>query len=153
MTRRDLFPPRTTGRETAFGSHAGPPADEDKVEDRLARYQHLDPLADRDVAQPLAAPQDCERTRRAHRVRTGPEATLDTSVTGGRGHTYLDTDGAAAYLGLPRSRALADLRRGGGGPKYVRIGARPVYRDEWLDEWAEANAVTSTSAEAARKRA
>jgi hypothetical protein len=58
------------------------------------------------------------------------------------------------YLGfLDSSRRLKDLRQSGGGPRYVRIGSAVRYRSDWLDAWAEANAVSSTSEEAARRRA
>lgn len=67
---------------------------------------------------------------------------------------YRDAEGAAAYLGGSISaRTLAELRGSGGGPRWVRIGRTPVYRVDWLDEWADARSVLSTSAERARRRA
>jgi hypothetical protein len=69
-------------------------------------------------------------------------------------HVYLGEVDAAKYLGfLDSSRRLKDLRQSGGGPRYVRIGSAVRYRSDWLDAWAEANAVSSTSEEAARRRA
>jgi hypothetical protein len=68
-------------------------------------------------------------------------------------HIYLDETTAARYLGFSdSSRRLKDLRQAGGGPRYVRIGSAVRYRSDWLDAWAEANAVSSTSEEAARRR-
>jgi hypothetical protein len=67
-------------------------------------------------------------------------------------YTYFDETGAAAYLGFDSSRRLKDLRQRGGGPRYVRIGSAVRYRSDWLDAWAEATAVSSTSEEAARRR-
>jgi hypothetical protein len=69
---------------------------------------------------------------------------------------YLDDAKAEAYLGFPpgsKGRRMKDLRRRGGGPRYIRIGNAPRFRNDWLDEWAEANAVASTSEELARRRA
>lgn len=64
---------------------------------------------------------------------------------------YLDDDGAAVYLKTSRRR-LKDLRLRGGGPRFVRLGAAVRYRRDWLNSWAEANAILSTSEEAARRR-
>jgi hypothetical protein len=78
----------------------------------------------------------------------GPGATVEI------GHTYFDETTAARYLGFARSsRRLKELRLTGGGPRYVRIGQAVRYRSDWLDAWAEASAVSSTSEEAARRRA
>jgi hypothetical protein len=68
-------------------------------------------------------------------------------------YEYLDESRAAKHLGFDRSsRRLKDLRQSGGGPRYVRVGSAVRYRSDWLDAWAEANAVSSTSEEAARRR-
>jgi hypothetical protein len=66
---------------------------------------------------------------------------------------YMDDDGAAKYLGFKGgTRRLKDLRGRGGGPKWIRIGTAVRYRSDWLDAWAEENAVASTSEELARRR-
>lgn len=66
---------------------------------------------------------------------------------------YFDEAGAAKYLGLEgKARRLKDLRTRGGGPRYVRVGQSVRYRTDWLDAWAEQNAVCSTSQETARRR-
>jgi len=68
---------------------------------------------------------------------------------------YLDDIKAEAYLGFPsdgKGRRMKDLRGRGGGPRYVRIGNAVRYRNDWLDTWAEENAVASTSEESARRR-
>lgn len=64
---------------------------------------------------------------------------------------YLDEGQAAHYLKTNRRR-LKELRLRGGGPPFVRLGASVRYRTDWLNSWAEANAVASTSEEAARRR-
>ncbi len=85
-----------------------------------------------------------------HRPTVGESVQIDAENK----TRYRDTDGAAAYLGgVVPARTLQELRMTGGGPRWVRIGRTAVYRTDWLDEWFEARAVVSTSAERARKRA
>lgn len=55
---------------------------------------------------------------------------------------YLDTEAAARRLSC-KARLLQSLRATGAGPKYTRLGRQVRYRLDWLDSWAEANAVTS----------
>jgi hypothetical protein len=64
---------------------------------------------------------------------------------------YVDTPGAAQRLGVS-ARTLVDYRSRGGGPKWVRIARAVRYRIDWLDEWADAKAVSSTSQETAKAR-
>jgi hypothetical protein len=63
-------------------------------------------------------------------------------------HTYFDTPAAARRLGVS-PRTLVDYRSRGGGPKWVRIARAVRYRADWLDQWADDKAVTSTSQETA----
>ncbi len=49
---------------------------------------------------------------------------------------YLNTDEAAAYLGVSSS-TLNKMRVDGGGPRYVKMRQRVVYDVKDLDEWAE----------------
>jgi hypothetical protein len=64
---------------------------------------------------------------------------------------YYDTSGAARRLGVS-PRTLSDYRSRGGGPKWVRIARAVRYRADWLDQWADDKAVTSTSQETAHAR-
>jgi hypothetical protein len=64
----------------------------------------------------------------------------------------MDDPGAAKHLGLKSPRRLKDLRSRGGGPKFVRIGNAVRYRSDWLDAWAQDNAVASTAEETAKRR-
>jgi predicted DNA-binding transcriptional regulator AlpA len=66
-------------------------------------------------------------------------------------HVYLNTPGAAERLDVS-PRTLIDYRSRGGGPKWVRLGRAVRYRSDWLDQWADERAVTSTSQETARAR-
>ena len=66
-------------------------------------------------------------------------------------HVYFDTPGAARRLGVS-PRTLVDYRSRGGGPKWVRIARAVRYRADWLDQWADDKAVTSTSPETALAR-
>jgi Helix-turn-helix domain len=93
-------------------------------------------LADADVG--VAAPRDS-----AGEMRAKPARQLS--------HVYFDTSGAAERLGVS-PRTLVDYRSRGGGPKWVRIARAVRYRADWLDQWAEDNAVTSTSQETAKAR-
>lgn len=63
----------------------------------------------------------------------------------------LDEKSACAHLGITR-RQLKELRLRGGGPRFVRIGASPRYRIDWLAAYIDANAVGSTAEEIARRR-
>jgi excisionase family DNA binding protein len=59
--------------------------------------------------------------------------------------TILRTADAARYLNLAES-TLEKLRVYGGGPTFIRLGARAVrYRREDLDGWLAAGARRSTS--------
>ena len=66
-------------------------------------------------------------------------------------HAYFDTPRAAQRLGVS-PRTLVDYRSRGGGPKWVRIARAVRYRADWLDQWADDKAVTSTSQETAQAR-
>ena len=61
------------------------------------------------------------------------------STTAGR-----NTRQAADYLGISESW-LTKLRCVGGGPKYLKLGRRVLYRDADLDEWRAQYLVSSTS--------
>ena len=66
-------------------------------------------------------------------------------------HVYFDTPAAARRLGVS-PRTLVDYRSRRGGPKWVRIARAVRYRADWLDQWADDKAVTSTSQETALAR-
>lgn len=60
-------------------------------------------------------------------------------------HTLLDEEQAADYLGLS-PRTLQNFRVRGGGPDYVKLGARAVrYRLSDLDEFIEDRVRSNTS--------
>ena len=61
---------------------------------------------------------------------------------------FLDTRGAAVYLGLSH-RTLDGYRVSGAGPAFHRFGNRVRYRRSDLDSWA-ANRRATTTAEADR---
>lgn len=64
---------------------------------------------------------------------------------GNIGHSQtLNTHEAAAYVGLSYS-TLTKLRLTGGGPPFIKLGARVVYRVSDLDAWLESRMRTSTS--------
>ncbi|TDT33411.1 helix-turn-helix transcriptional regulator [Naumannella halotolerans] len=52
----------------------------------------------------------------------------------------LDTDEAGRYIGVA-PKTLANWRGRGQGPRYVRAGARVVYRVADLDAWLVENLV------------
>jgi excisionase family DNA binding protein len=66
----------------------------------------------------------------------GPQASGDRVV--------LTTDQAAAYLGLSPT-TLETLRTRGGGPPFVKLGRRVVYRSEDLAHWLAHRVRHSTS--------
>jgi hypothetical protein len=58
-----------------------------------------------------------------------------------------DTKGAARHLGV--SEAFLERKRcTGGGPAFVKLGARVTYRREDLDAWIAANRRYSTNGDA-----
>ena len=56
----------------------------------------------------------------------------------------LKSEAAAHYLGLS-TRFLEKLRLTGGGPRFVKVGRRVLYRREDLDRFLEERTVSSTS--------
>jgi len=60
----------------------------------------------------------------------------------------LAADAAAAYLHV-NTRTLANWRYLGRGPRYIRIGRRPLYRQSELDAWMDVRSFPHTAAERA----
>ena len=56
----------------------------------------------------------------------------------------LDTKGAATYVGVSKS-LLIKLRSEGGGPHFLKLGARVVYDTSDLDRWLESKKRASTN--------
>ncbi len=64
----------------------------------------------------------------------------------------LETGAAARYLQL-RPGTLANWRTAGGGPRYVRVGRRPFYRQADLEAWLDTHLFEDTAAERGQERA
>jgi predicted DNA-binding transcriptional regulator AlpA len=64
----------------------------------------------------------------------------------------VDTDGAAARVGLKPS-TLEALRSRGGGPAYVKLGRTVRYRVADLDAWVAARVIGSTGDQMREPRA
>jgi hypothetical protein len=60
----------------------------------------------------------------------------------------LDSRQGAAYCGLGFS-TLAKMRLYGGGPRYLKIGAKVIYETRELDAWLATKRVAHTSQNAA----
>lgn len=75
--------------------------------------------------------RDGRRIPDAHPDGPGTDATET-------GRRYLDTDAAAAYVGLGPS-TLNRLRAVGGGPLYAKRGRRVLYDVQELDSWIAAH--------------
>jgi hypothetical protein len=63
----------------------------------------------------------------------------------------LKPDAAAKYLALTEGW-LAKLRCMGGGPKYVKLARRVLYRRCDLDAWIAAQTIANTSQETQARR-
>lgn len=83
-------------------------------------------------------------------LAVGSPAAIATAQPSGD-REYLDDVATADYL-KTTPRKLKELRLRGGGPRFVRLGQSCRYRRDWCDQWAEQNAVSSTSEETARRR-
>lgn len=57
---------------------------------------------------------------------------------------YLTPQEAADFLRVSKS-FLDKLRIAGGGPKFIKVGSRVLYRIECLEEWMLAREFTNTS--------
>jgi hypothetical protein len=62
---------------------------------------------------------------------------------------FLLPEEAARFLRLSDS-TLAKMRCTGGGPRFLKLGRKVVYRRDDLLAWANAQGVTSTSAHTAK---
>jgi excisionase family DNA binding protein len=104
------------------------------------------PLTERPAPGTTAPPSKPITTKRARRPRPQPtEPTTpraDTPLDGER--VVLTTDQAATYLGLSPT-TLETLRTRGGGPPFVKLGRRVVYRSEDLATWLAHRVRRSTS--------
>lgn len=79
-------------------------------------------------------------------VTNDPASVLPHSNTS----TLLSADATAAFLGV-QVRTLANWRVQGRGPKYVRIGRRPFYRNSDIEGWLEERVFSHTGAELATR--
>jgi predicted DNA-binding transcriptional regulator AlpA len=82
----------------------------------------------------------------AHRP-DGPTASAPAapaSTTAAIETPYLRTEDASALCGLPVA-SLTTLRSRGGGPVFLKVGRRVVYRRADLQAWMESNPRKSTS--------
>lgn len=88
-------------------------------------------------------PQRRAKTARAS-TPTPPQTNKDEPKAEGDEHTVLPTEHAARYLGLS-PKTLETLRTRGGGPPFLKLGRRVVYRKTDLDTWLAARVRRSTS--------
>lgn len=93
----------------------------------------------------VAAPAKVSRYKPSPRLDGKEPYTRRTPQPWPDGLVWANTEQSAAYLGI-HPEALKRKRLTGDGPKYTnRIGI--AYKKEWLDQWLEAGARTSTSEE------
>lgn len=74
-----------------------------------------------------------------------PQQSIPVNETRQAAHALLDTKEAADYLRI-RPQTLEVWRCHGGGPAFVKLGRRVVYRLESLERFIVDNEHTSTSA-------
>jgi len=92
---------------------------------------------------PPSEPITAKRARRPRPQLTDPSTPrADVPLAGER--VVFTTDQAAAYLGLSPT-TLETLRTRGGGPPFVKLGRRVVYRSEDLATWLAHRVRRSTS--------
>jgi hypothetical protein len=75
-------------------------------------------------------------TKRGHQPRNDNP----TTPAGGNTSPLLDTQKAASYLNTTVA-TLANWRCKGIGPRYLKVGAKVLYRLSDIDRWLDANAV------------
>jgi excisionase family DNA binding protein len=93
---------------------------------------------------PLREPNQNEERRRRRQVPPAPSAAARAPEAPPADPGAVSTPEAAAYLGLSPA-TLETLRTRGGGPPFVKLGRRVVYRREDLDAWLNAARRRSTS--------
>ena len=108
-------------------SHAGPP---------VPQYQ--------DQQGPTEPAKTPAKERTPKRPRPARPSTPAKPLTEGEERTVLPTEQAAEYLGLS-PKTLETLRTRGGGPPFLKLGRRVVYRKTDLDNWLAARVRRSTS--------
>lgn len=88
--------------------------------------------------------QDIESVIRAAAERAAAEAVSRALSTRLPAPEYLNTEQAAAYLGL--SRQYLEIKRcRGGGPRFVKLGSAVRYKRSELDKYMQARERRSTS--------
>ena len=86
-------------------------------------------------------PRPSRRPRRKRRSQAPANPSKPAATTS---DGALPTPEAAQYVGL-RPATLETMRTRGGGPAFVKLGRRVVYRREDLDAWLRARVRKSTS--------
>jgi len=94
---------------------------------------------------PAAAPNKApSKAKRIKRPRTEARRTEPGAPQPSGERVVLTTDQAGAFLGLSPT-TLETLRTRGGGPPFVKLGRRVVYRSEDLAHWLAQRVRRSTS--------
>ncbi len=125
MERRDVYSSRSTALHSCTGVSGDP------------QPPPLSPTTSLSTAEPKQRTKPPTQTAGYRSV---------AAVRVGRPGRALSTPLAAAYVGLSPA-TLETLRVRGGGPTFVKLGRRVVYRREDLDTWLEAARRASTSEE------
>ena len=93
---------------------------------------------------PLRPPNQNEEPRRQRRRKPRRSATRPSLTDALSEPGALSTPLAADYVGLSPA-TLETMRIRGGGPLFVKLGRRVVYRRKHLDAWLDERKRTSTS--------
>ena len=135
LTKLTQFLPTTQGQNPILPPTQRP-AQARPAEDALAVQAAIpSEQEERSISQP--------RRKATRATRTPPSQEAEPSAENDE-RTVLPTEHAATYLGLS-PKTLETLRTRGGGPPFLKLGRRVVYRKTDLDTWLAARVRRSTS--------
>lgn len=97
--------------------------------------EHVLPVQPAAPGEQQERPTSQPRRKTARATRTPPLQGAEPSAESDE-RTVLPTERAAAYLGLS-PKTLETLRTRGGGPPFLKLGRRVVYRKADLDTWLD----------------
>lgn len=141
-------PPLDAIRGLLRGDRASPKAGPPTRGSRPARVPQSPTPPSRPVQPPEGArntsPKTPDRARKPPRKKAQGREEPGRSSPTATGRPVLDTRRAAAFLSLS-PKTLEAHRTRGGGPPFIKLGRRVVYRQEDLDAWLAKRRRLSTS--------